>query len=195
MRCCKKLNSGLYAESEAKCIFYNKDNLITAKEGRDLHPMPRQACNNTGLRCLRFAGSPGSGRPGAGPYACFTITPCPPPDRDPPVGPLGAPASRWPRWASLEAHTHSIIPGAWREACWECGVADPVQDPRRHFVLCRNLRSSPLKKQRSIHVFVGWKAGWYVWSVVERDGESLLNHLGPRVTDLCLPRFRNDIVA
>lgn len=99
----KEIKRCLNAESGAKCIIYNKDNLTTAKEGRNLHPAHKQACNNTGLRRLPVAAHLRSPRPRAG---CPGLVPgllrhhqppCTATSPNPHTWASGPPASPWAR--------------------------------------------------------------------------------------------------
>lgn len=87
--------------------------------------------------------------PGRSPASC--ATPAAPPSATPPTVPPAVPRlALGALCTSLEAHTHSIIPGARREGGWRRWTAGPFQAPRRHFVRSGNLPTSPLKTQRCV---------------------------------------------
>lgn len=112
-------------------------------------PIPVQGCGVCGSRAHLGTGGPGRVPKPASP------APVPPPDRDPQWG-LWEPRPR--AGCAERAWRPTLTPSSPERGGRRAGsVVSPVQDPRRHFVLCGNLRSSPLKKQRSIPVFVGWR--------------------------------------
>lgn len=137
MRCTKKLHEAFTQNPGSKRIFYEDDNPTTA-EGRPAPGAPGLSVGGSRLLC----GPPG---PGAGPQ----LTPPSGPARGslPRTPPLPRPGSP----QSPRGRAPTLTPSPLKRAVgWESGMAEPLRAPRRHVVLCGNLRASPLKTQRSV---------------------------------------------
>lgn len=136
----KETDRCLPSEFGATRIFYTRDNLTLAKEGHVRQPLHKPAGDNIGQRRLPWR-SKAHLRPPRPVLVPPTPTTSPFAGPPTPPWPLGLPRpdpASGSATACVAAHTHPITPKAWRErkAGWESGIVGPLQDPRRHFVLC-----------------------------------------------------------
>ena len=115
---------------------------------RRARPAPRALASLRVCVCGALAALRSPARPRAGPSSLRRPQAA---SRDPSPVPRDSPVSRGHAPPRVSQPTLTPSPPK-REVGWVSGIADPLQDPRRHFVLCGNLSAaSPLKTQRSIH--------------------------------------------
>lgn len=145
MRCIKKLNRALRRIPGPNASF----TITVIPPPRRARPAPHALASLRVCVCGALAALRSPARPPAGPSSLRRPQAA---SRDPSPVPRDSPVSRGHAPPRVSQPTLTPSPPK-REVGWVSGIAaDPLQDPRRHFVLCGNLSAaSHLKTQRSIH--------------------------------------------